>query len=38
MKNLGNIMNQAKKIQERLASVQEEMALKTIDARPGAGW
>ena len=37
MKNLGNIMNQAKKIQERLASVQEEMALKTIDGSAGGG-
>ena len=37
MKNLGNIMNQAKKIQDRLASVQEEMALKTIDGSAGGG-
>ncbi len=37
MKNLGNIMNQAKKIQERLASVQEEMALRTIDGSAGGG-
>jgi nucleoid-associated protein EbfC len=37
MKNLGNIMNQAKKIQERLASVQEEMALKTIEGSAGGG-
>ena len=35
--NMGNIMNQAKKIQERLASVQEEMALKTIDGSAGGG-
>ena len=34
---MGNIMNQAKKIQERLASVQEEMALKTIDGSAGGG-
>jgi DNA-binding YbaB/EbfC family protein len=35
--NMGNIMNQAKKIQERLASVQEEMAQKTIDGSAGGG-
>jgi DNA-binding YbaB/EbfC family protein len=35
--NMGNIMNQAKKIQDRLASVQEEMALKTIDGSAGGG-
>ena len=35
--NMGNIMNQAKKMQERLASVQEEMALKTIDGSAGGG-
>ena len=35
--NMGNIMNQAKKIQERLASVQEEMALKTIEGSAGGG-
>ncbi len=34
---MGNIMNQAKKIQDRLASVQEEMALKTIDGSAGGG-
>jgi hypothetical protein len=35
--NMGNILNQAKKMQERLASVQEEMALKTIDGSAGGG-
>ncbi len=35
--NMGNIMSQAKKMQERLASVQEEMALKTIDGSAGGG-
>jgi nucleoid-associated protein EbfC len=35
--NMGNIMNQAKKMQERLASVQEELALKTIDGSAGGG-
>ena len=37
MKNLGNIMQQAKKIQERLANVQEEMAEKTIEGTAGGG-
>jgi hypothetical protein len=37
MKNLGNIMQQAKKIQERLANVQEEMAEKTIEGSAGGG-
>jgi DNA-binding YbaB/EbfC family protein len=37
MKNLGNIMQQAKKIQERLANIQEEMADKTIEGSAGGG-
>lgn len=37
MKNLGNIMQQAKKIQERLANIQEEMAEKTIEGSAGGG-
>ena len=37
MKNLGNIMQQAKKIQERLANVQEEMAERTIEGSAGGG-
>jgi hypothetical protein len=37
MKNLGNIMQQAKKIQERLANVQEERAEKTIEGSAGGG-
>jgi nucleoid-associated protein EbfC len=37
MKNLGNIMQQAKKIQERLATIQEEMANKTVEATAGGG-
>ncbi|MBI5583901.1 MAG: YbaB/EbfC family nucleoid-associated protein [Deltaproteobacteria bacterium] len=37
MKNLGNIMQQAKKIQERLANIQEEMADRTIEGSAGGG-
>jgi DNA-binding YbaB/EbfC family protein len=37
MKNLGNIMQQAKKIQERLANIQEEMAERTIEGSAGGG-
>jgi DNA-binding YbaB/EbfC family protein len=37
MKNLGNIMQQAKKIQERLANIQEEMAARTIEGSAGGG-
>jgi hypothetical protein len=37
MKNLGNIMNQAKKIQAQLAQIQEEAANKTVEASSGGG-
>jgi DNA-binding YbaB/EbfC family protein len=37
MKNLGNIMNQAKMMQARLAQIQEEMAKKTVEASSGGG-
>ncbi|MBI5606187.1 MAG: YbaB/EbfC family nucleoid-associated protein [Deltaproteobacteria bacterium] len=37
MKNLGNIMNQAKMMQNRLAQIQEEMAQKTVEASSGGG-
>ena len=37
MKNLGNIMNQAKIMQNRLAQIQEEMAQKTVEASSGGG-
>jgi len=37
MKNLGNIMNQAKMMQERLAQIQEEMAARTVEASSGGG-
>jgi hypothetical protein len=35
--NIGNIMKQAKKIQERMAQLQEELALKTVEASAGGG-
>jgi len=35
--NFGNIMKQAKKIQERMAQLQEELALKTVEASAGGG-
>jgi nucleoid-associated protein EbfC len=37
MKNLGNIMNQAKMMQNRLAQIQEEMGGKTVEASSGGG-
>jgi DNA-binding YbaB/EbfC family protein len=37
MKNLGNIMNQAKMMQNRLAQIQEEMGNKTVEASSGGG-
>lgn len=37
MKNLGNIMNQAKMMQSRLAQIQAEMAQKTVEASSGGG-
>ena len=37
MKNLGNIMQQAKKMQERLANIQEELGHKTIEGSSGGG-
>ncbi len=37
MKNLGNIMNQAKMMQNRLAQIQAEMAQKTVEASSGGG-
>ena len=35
--NIGNIMKQAKKIQEKIASMQAELELKTIEATAGGG-
>ncbi|MFH1080513.1 MAG: YbaB/EbfC family nucleoid-associated protein [Pseudomonadota bacterium] len=37
MQNFGNIMKQAKKLQERMASLQNELALKTVEASTGGG-
>jgi DNA-binding YbaB/EbfC family protein len=36
-KGLGQIMQQAKKMQERLVKIQEEMAEKTIEGQSGGG-
>jgi len=35
--NLGNIMKQAKKMQEKMASLQAELAGKTVEATAGGG-
>ena len=37
MQNFGNIMKQAKKMQERMAQLQDELASKTVDATAGGG-
>lgn len=37
MQNFGNIMKQAKKMQERMMELQEELATKTVDATAGGG-
>jgi len=37
MQNFGNIMKQAKKMQEKLAHLQEEMEAKTVEAMAGGG-
>lgn len=37
MQNFGNIMKQAKKMQERMLQLQEELASKTIEATAGGG-
>ena len=37
MKNLGNIMKQAQKMQAQIAKVQEELAEKTVEASAGGG-
>lgn len=36
-KNLGNLMRQAQKMQEKMAEVQKELALKTVEASAGGG-
>jgi len=37
MQNMNNIMKQAKKIQERITKIQEEMEKKTVEASSGGG-
>lgn len=37
MANFGNIMKQAKKLQERMAKLQQELEMKTVEATSGGG-
>jgi len=37
VQNFGNIMKQAKKLQERMAQLQDQLALKTVEASAGGG-
>lgn len=37
MNNFGNIMKQAKKMQERIGKLQEELETRTIEAKSGGG-
>jgi DNA-binding YbaB/EbfC family protein len=37
VQNFGNIMKQAKKMQERMMELQEELATKTVEATAGGG-
>ena len=37
MANFGNIMKQAKKMQERMARLQEELGTKTVEVSSGGG-
>jgi len=37
VQNFSNIMKQAKKLQERMASLQDELALRTVEASAGGG-
>ncbi len=37
MQNFGNIMKQAKKMQENVMKLQEELAERTVDASAGGG-
>lgn len=37
MKGMGNVMKQAQKLQSRMASLQEEMAEKIVEATAGGG-
>lgn len=36
-KNLGNLMRQAQKMQEKMAEMQKELAVKTCEASSGGG-
>lgn len=36
-KNLGNLMKQAQKMQEKMGEVQKQLALRTIEASSGGG-
>ena len=37
MQNFGNIMKQAKQMQERMVQLQEELMLKTVETTAGGG-
>lgn len=37
MHNLGNIMKQAKKMQEKMGKLQQELELRTVEAQAGGG-
>jgi DNA-binding YbaB/EbfC family protein len=37
VQDFGNIMKQAKKMQERMLAIQEELAAKTVDVTTGGG-
>jgi nucleoid-associated protein EbfC len=37
MQNIGNIMKQAKKLQERMTSLQQELESKTVETTSGGG-
>ncbi len=37
MKSMGNMMKQAQKLQSKMASLQKEMAEKTVEATAGGG-
>jgi hypothetical protein len=37
MKDIGKIMKQAQQLQEKMARLQEELALKTVEASAGGG-
>ena len=37
MANFGNIMKQAKKMQERMAALQQELEMKTVEVSSGGG-